>query len=176
MTIEELREYNKGRRIFQIGIVVKDIDESVKKWTEEYKVGPWTILTHSNEFLQDSMNKPEAADAEWRFTIGLAMIGDVQIELIAPEYGIPLYEEFLERCGDGSIHHFKEIMPDDEMNAQIEYYESKGAEMVFGGNFYGARFAYPRTKELFGTQIELGNGMPAQTPETYTLRRMYPEE
>ena len=33
MTIEELREYNKGRRIFQIGIVVKNIDESVKKST-----------------------------------------------------------------------------------------------------------------------------------------------
>ena len=39
----------------------------------------------------------------------LTMMGDSQLELIEADYGMPLYQYYLEKHGEG-IHHFKEIM------------------------------------------------------------------
>lgn len=175
MNGSELCDYNKTRTIYQIGIVVFDIDKSVKEWVERYRVGPWTILTHSSEYLTDACIQPRAAENQWKFHVALAMVGGLQIELIQPVYGIPLYSDFLKAHGEG-IHHFKEIMPDSELNATVESLQDKGIDILFGGNFYGARFYYPDTIPLFGIQVELGNGVSVQLPNTYTHRRIYPSD
>ena len=101
------------------------------------------------------------------------MMGDSQIELIEAEYGIPLYLDFLEKNGEG-IHHFKEIMPDDKLDKRLAEYKEQGVKILFGGDFYGARFYYPDTIPLLGIQIELGNGMPAKLPADYNHVRVYP--
>ncbi len=175
MKNSELRSYNQSRTIYQIGIVVADIDEAVKKWVETYHVGPWTILTHSNEYLKDPCIQPCAANQSWKFHVALASIGDLQIELIQPVYGIPLYEDFLRVHGEG-IHHFKEIMPNREMEEAVDSYRQQGVRILFGGDFFGAKFYYPDTIPLMGIQIELGNGLPADLPPTYTQKRIYPSE
>ena len=166
----------QNRKISQIGIVVEDLEASVKEWVEEYDVGPWTILTHSSEYLTETKTSPRGAAKEWTFYIALAMAGDIQIELVEPVYGLPLYEDFLKKHGDGAIHHFKEIMPNEELDKVLEEYERRGIEILFGGNFFGARFYYPDTISMLGTQIELGNGAAAQIPESYPHKRVYPAE
>lgn len=171
----ELRSFNEKRKVYQLGLLVYDIEKSVKKWVEQYHVGPWTILTHSNEYLKETRIHPKAAAKEWKFHVALAMMGSTQIELIQPVYGIPLYEDFMKEHGEG-IHHFKEIMSDAEMDRTVEMYQKQGVDILFGGNFYGARFYYPDTIPLFGFQIELGNGVAAQLPDTYTHKRIYPPE
>lgn len=169
----DLTELNKTRKLYQIGIVVKDLDEALKRWTEIYHVGPWKIMTHSNKYLADAFTDKSATCEEWQFRVALTMMGDSQLELIEPEYGIPLYQDYLEKHGEG-IHHFKEIMSNEELDKRLAEYKEQGVKILFGGDFYGARFYYPDTVPSLGVQIELGNGMPANLPADYTHARIYP--
>lgn len=39
----------KFRKIYQIGMVVRDVDSCVKRFEEDYGMGPWEISVMSNE-------------------------------------------------------------------------------------------------------------------------------
>jgi hypothetical protein len=173
MTYDELIEYNKDRKIFQIGVIVPDLDKALEAWTELYKVGPWTIYRHSNEYLQDIDIKESACKEKFAFRCALAMVGAVQIELIQPLYGMPIFEDFLAKTG-GGIQHFKEIVPDDRIKAELDYYKNLDMENIYGAFFYDASFFYPDTSKYLNVQIELGNGKAANLPLDYPNKSVYP--
>ena len=156
-----------------MGIVVNNLEESLKKWTEIYQAGPWKIMTHSSRYLRDVYAEETVVDKEWEFRVALSMMGGNQLELIEPAYGVPIYQDFLKKNGEG-IHHFKEIMPDDEMEERIKQYQEQGIKILFGGDFFGAKFYYPETIPLLGVQIEIGNGAVAQLPPDYDQVAYYP--
>lgn len=175
MTRDELKEYNKNRKIFQIGIIVPDMDEALKKWVEIYKVGPWVVYDHGNDVFTHIDVVEKACKKEFRFRCALAMVGDTQIELIQPIYGMPIFEDFLARTG-GGLHHIKEIVTDEQMEEQLQDYAERGMPNVYGAHFSDATFYFPDTEEALGINIELGNGKNAKLPEDYPRRSFYPEK
>ena len=47
----ELRELNGSRRIHQIAWVTRDLEKSMLSWIDNLGVGPWQVLTFTNETL-----------------------------------------------------------------------------------------------------------------------------
>ena len=107
MTQQELRDYNKNRKIFQICLVTDDIEKTVKAWVDIYKVGPWTISTFSNETMSDFKVGGKIVEEPFEFQIAISQIGNIEMEIIQPIKGPNIYFDFLKRKGVG-LHHIKE--------------------------------------------------------------------
>ena len=54
MTAQELAELNKNRKIYQICVVTKDINRSIKDMVEYVSIGPWRIFTLNNKTVKDA--------------------------------------------------------------------------------------------------------------------------
>jgi hypothetical protein len=57
-------------------------------------------------------------------------IGDVLLEWMQPVTGTNLYTEFLERHGDGILALGFAVKSDQELDHQVEYFQSKGVQVV----------------------------------------------
>ncbi len=156
MTEQELREFNKDRRIFQIGLVVEDIEKAIELWETVYRVGPWNRMY----FTQDCVAKPilneKAVKEGFAYHAASTMVGDLQIELIEANETVPIFYDFLQKTG-GGLHHIKEQIPDEQLPAVMEEYARRGMPALFGGYYYNANFYFMDTVDKLGVQIELGN-------------------
>ena len=65
-------------------------------------------------------------------------IGDVLLEWMQPVTGTNLYSEFLERHGDGILALGFAVKSDQELERQVEYFQSKGVQVVQRTQWTGA--------------------------------------
>ncbi|WP_424937142.1 MULTISPECIES: VOC family protein [Bacteria] len=140
--------------ISQICIVVRDIERSMKEYTERLGWGPWKVFEYEAPLLHDAHLRGEPA--EFTMIGAETMVGGIGFELIQPTGGESIYQEFLDRHGEGVQHiaimkHSKE--DSDELIADV------GAEKVMGGQT-GAdiEFYYLDTQDTLGVTIESGTG------------------
>jgi len=53
MSNEELLARNRKRKIFQIGFVTRDVEQSMRAWIDNLGIGPWTVLTFTEETMKN---------------------------------------------------------------------------------------------------------------------------
>jgi hypothetical protein len=96
----------KGKKIVKLGIVVRDVEKSAKKYWQVFGVGPWTLadMQAPKIVLHDRTHD----QSPFSVRSGTASIGDLQIELLQPLSGQSSYAEFLGKYGNG-IHHLTPI-------------------------------------------------------------------
>lgn len=164
MTVQELCEFNKERRIFQIGLVVADIDKAIEQWENVYHVGPWNRMYFTQECVSNLIADPKAVKEGFAYHAASTMVGDVQVELIEANETVPIFNDFLKKTG-GGLHHIKEQIPDEKLPAVLEEYAQRGMPAVFGGFYYNANFYFMDTVDKLGVQIELGNCAKVVKPE-----------
>lgn len=140
--------------ITQICIVVRDIERSMKEYTERLGWGPWKVFEYGPPLLHDTHLRGEPA--EFTMIGAETMVGGIGFELIQPTGGNSIYQEFLDRHGEGVQHiaimkHSKE--DSDELIADV------GAASIMGGST-GAdiEFYYLDTQDTLGVTIESGTG------------------
>ncbi|MDA4890699.1 MULTISPECIES: VOC family protein [unclassified Microbacterium] len=140
--------------ITQICIVVRDIERSMKEYTERLGWGPWKVFEYGPPLLHDTHLRGEPA--EFTMIGAETMVGGIGFELIQPTGGDSIYQEFLDRHGEGVQHiaimkHSKE--ESDELIADV------GAASIMGGST-GAdiEFYYLDTQDTLGVTIESGTG------------------
>jgi methylmalonyl-CoA/ethylmalonyl-CoA epimerase len=155
------------RKIIQVGIVVRDLDEAVKKYYELYGAGPWSIYTYGPPEMKKGTYRGKPSD--WSALIAFTWLGDRQLEIIQPLKGPNIYYEFLEKKGEG-LHHIKEWVDDPEQT--VEEYRRKSIAMIQSGEFDGSTFYYFNTEPSLGITLEItkSGGVKHRKPE-----RMYPE-
>jgi len=156
MTNAELRELNKNRKIHQIAWVTRDLEKSMKAWVDNLKVGPWTVLTFTEKTLKYLDVDGKRVTEPYKFLIGISWIGDIQVELIQPVYGPMIYEAFLQKHGEG-LHHFKERISQDDIDAVLKEYKDKGIEVTQTGQFKEDFHYYLNTEPKLDFVLELGN-------------------
>lgn len=156
MTNEQLRERNRARRIHQIAWVTRDLERSMKAWVEDLGVGPWTVLTFTEETVRDFAVGGKPVTGPFKFLIAISWMGDTQLELIEPVHGPTIYQDFLARKGEG-LHHIKEYVPDAEMDRVIAGYRAKGIDVTQMGWFHNDVFYYLNTEPRLDFILELGN-------------------
>jgi methylmalonyl-CoA/ethylmalonyl-CoA epimerase len=125
----------------QISIVVRDLEETLRTYVEEYGIGPWEIY----EFHPDEVAPlPEGGAAEGAWRIAVTMVGSVQWELVQPLDELSIYGEFLAAKGEG-LHHV--AVGGAGYGKLLEGMRAKGRTVPLGGVYRGVTFAYLSTDE-----------------------------
>ncbi len=137
----------------QIGIVVTDIEEAMRRWGRVLACGPWSVYTYGRAILRN----PTFRGDEGRFEMRLALAGSrPQIELIQPLQGPSLYHEWLDAHGEG-LHHVGMRVPN--LQDGIRDMAGRGYGVLQSGSGYGldgdGGFAYLDTAEDLGVILEL---------------------
>jgi methylmalonyl-CoA/ethylmalonyl-CoA epimerase len=138
--------------LFQVGIVVRDLDKSMQLYEELLGIGEWADMELSSEIFTtlDYKGKPVANAC---FRTGMADVGSMQIELIQPVEGDLPYSDFLKEHGEG-LHHVGHIHVPD-IDAAVRDLEDRGFPCIFAGSTPGTKFAYVDMSEALGVIVEL---------------------
>jgi len=140
----------KVKRIGQIGIVVKDLDDAVKKYYEVFGIGPWDIYKYAPPEMNECTYRGKPSD--WSILAAFTYVGDTQIEIIQPLQGPNIYYEHLEAKGEG-LHHIKEYV--DNCQEVIEDFKKKGIAVIQSGRFGKGEFYYFDTEPILGVVFEI---------------------
>ena len=125
----------------QISIVVRDLEETLRTYVEEYGIGPWEIYAFDANEVEPL---PEGGAAEGAWRIAVTMVGSVQWELVQPLDDRSIYAEFLAAKGEG-LHHV--AVGGAGYRELLEAMRTKGRTVPLGGVYRGVTFAYLSTDE-----------------------------
>src|SRR5262249_8355908 len=99
---EEPRRRPSFAETMQIGIVVHDLDAAVRRYVDDYGIGPWEIYQLKPGDVKDWREHGQPAQPSTR--IATTMVGRVQWELIQPLDDKSIFARFLAAKGEG-VHH-----------------------------------------------------------------------
>ncbi len=140
--------------IAQIALVVKDLDETVKKYHEVFGIGPWHFYTYEKPFVKKMTYKGE--DADYSVRIALSYFGPMRIELIEVKEGDTVYGDFIKEHGYG-VQHLGLLVED--MQVAIRQAAEAGYTVTQDGSGFGpdgdGHYAYLDTEDEFGVTFEL---------------------
>jgi hypothetical protein len=103
--MESINEYG----ISQVGMLVADMESTMRSYHEAFGWGPWNIYEYRPPFLTDLRLWGEPAEFTW---IGAeAPAGNAWIELLQPLDGDSPLKDWLAEHGDG-VHHLGYEVPD----------------------------------------------------------------
>ena len=139
----------------QIGIVVRDLEATMRKYVDEYGIGPWQIFEFNPGNAQDLREYGKPVKRSWRLAV--AMVGQLQWELIEPLDNESVYARFLAQKG-GGVHHIAVAAQDFDKMVATE--AKRGNELVLSGVFEGVKVAYLDTDRDLGVTLEIFSGMP----------------
>ena len=140
-------------KVCQIGMVVKDLDESVERFYKDFNIAPWYFWNFEHPELTDTYYKGKPLKG-YGFKIAIASLGGIQYELIQPLYGIGTHTEFLEKNGEG-LHHIKLYYKD--LDKALENFKAKGILPLQSGRYGDDIHIYLDTEKTHGVLIEIGN-------------------
>ncbi len=144
----------------QIGIVVRDLEATLRRYVDDYGIGPWDLFEVTPENAPDLYHDGQPVKGSTR--AATTMVGNVMWELIQPldEHGI--FARFLAEKGEG-VHHIAVATPafGDAVAEQIQ----RGHTLPLSGTFSGIDIAYLPTDRDLGVILEIFSGMPGAEQE-----------
>jgi methylmalonyl-CoA/ethylmalonyl-CoA epimerase len=142
-----------GRPVGQIGIVVRDLESACRRYSALWHCGPWRIFTYGPAILSSQSYR----GAQSQFVVRIALNATTpQLELLQPLAGPSVYDDWLERRGEG-LHHLASFVEDaDEAIASLA---DAGYRVLQEGRGFGAEgdgvFAYFDTEHDLGYLLEV---------------------
>jgi len=134
-------------RIEQVGIVVRNREEAIKKFSSLWGIGPFRLW---------DVDLPEGIvrgkNTHCRAKLAFAQAGPIEFELIEPGEGETTWSEFLRRKGEG-VHHV--AMWVDDIAKELESYRKDGVAVLQFGDDKDTKFAYMDTETTAGVIFEL---------------------
>jgi 4-hydroxyphenylpyruvate dioxygenase-like putative hemolysin len=152
---QQLPSTIKVSELFQVGIVVHDLEKSMKQYQSLLGIDKWEVMEiDSSTIPMTYRGKP----AELSFKAAFCMLGSLMLELIEPVKGNGTYRDFLNDHGEG-IHHLGHIRVDD-LNEVVQALEKAGFPCIETGDVPDSlSWAYVDTTAALGYIIELSSGM-----------------
>ena len=147
----------KETEIFQVGVIVKDLDKSIEFLTS-LGLGPFTIreINHPRANVRGKI-------VSYQVRIALAQQGAVQLELIEYQKGTTIQKEFLDEKGEG-IHHL--LFNVKDLKKTVEKFSRKGVPVLQSDNFVGGGgLAYMGSDKIGGIVMEVVQRPPDYDPE-----------
>jgi hypothetical protein len=141
--------------VTQISIVVDDIHAYMRRYNDDYGIGPWTILRFDGSNTREMKLWGRREDFEIRLAICDCM--NVQLELIQPLGENGDYAEFLRRNGPG-VHHVCMGLAKGYEKTR-EFLSGRGFEetLIGGVDSGGMEFAYVDLTKDLGFVLEMMN-------------------
>lgn len=134
----------------QVGIVVHDLEKSMKEYQEAMGIGPFDMLdlTSENSAIQGAVSPYHVRIALARNTT------PVQVELIQVLKGETVHSKFLREKGEG-IHHVGMLI-EGGIEEKIAGLKERGIGVLQRGEVFGrSHFAYMDTVKTSGVIWEL---------------------
>lgn len=133
--------------VTQIGMVVRDLDATVRNYVERYGIGPWTFFEVSPENTPDLRHYDGPVRGATRSAS--AKVGNVWWELTEPLDGEGMFAKFLAERGEG-VHHIAVKTPDYEgaLAMQTE-------TLPLTGSFMDIKVSYLPTERELGVLLEV---------------------
>ncbi len=157
--------------IDHVAVVVRDLDRAMEHYTNDLGMGPWAVYTLSPDWIRDMT--VHGKEQDYVYTLALCSVGPVLYELIESVRGPNIYEEFLNKRGEG-VHHLGYFVED--IDAEISAMESRGFSMLQSGRGFGTKndgaYAYFDTERALGCILEALE-MPGEMPPPH---RTYPDQ
>ena len=146
----------KVSELFQVGIVVRDLDESLNRYKSLLNIESWEMFEiDSSAYKFTYHGKP----VEHSFRAAFTMLGHLMIELLEPLEGDGIYRDFLNEHGEG-IHHLGHVRVDD-LDKAVPELEEAGFPCIETGetrtDFHS--WAYIDTTSALGYILELSTGL-----------------
>jgi Glyoxalase/Bleomycin resistance protein/Dioxygenase superfamily len=140
----------------QIGIVVRDLDETMRRYADDFGIGPWEIHEFNPKNTEGLHEYGQPVERSWR--LAATMVGQVQWELIEPLDDASNYARFLAAKGEG-VHHIAVAVTD--YDGSLADQVARGREAVLSGEFRGIKVAYLPTEGDLGVILETFGRDPA---------------
>ena len=138
----------------QLGIVVRDLEATVRRYVDDYGIGPWEFARIDLGDANDYREHGEPAERSNR--IAMATVGGVMWELIEPLDEDGIYARFLAEKGEG-VHHVAVATPDfGETVARAEREDG----VMLSCKHSGVDIAYLDTQRDLGGVLEVFSGTP----------------
>jgi methylmalonyl-CoA/ethylmalonyl-CoA epimerase len=136
-------------RAYQVGVVVRDLDQAVAFY-ERLGIGPFEEGPSAHTVERKIYGEASTdAKVEGR----LAQMGNIEFELLQPVSGRTVQGDFLEEHGEGVVHICAHT---DDLERDIEELTALGYEVISEGKLSdGGRFAYFDTRAVGGLILEL---------------------
>jgi catechol 2,3-dioxygenase-like lactoylglutathione lyase family enzyme len=154
------------KEVVQIGVVVRDLDRSIRALTEVFGIGPFSRVddwppSYRPDYELYYFGEP----AEFTARMAFVALGPVELELIQPLQGKSIWSDFLETRGEG-IHHIRFNTPDHE--PVIKYLEQHniGVSQMGSGLRPGTFWVNFDTEEAVGFTIEIMKALPGTSGRT----------
>jgi|SRR5271157_729502 len=139
--------------ISQVAMVVKDLEKSMREYTETMGWGPWTIYEYKPPRLHDMVLRGASQKFTW---IGAeAPVGETYIELLQPLEGRSVFREFLDQHGEGMHHIGYWAKTMDEADQIRRTFEARGTPLLMSAWIDQVYFYYLDTAP---TIIEVWTG------------------
>ena len=106
------------RRFTQIGVVVKDLEHSVKALEEIFGIGPFRVIDWPPPDRLDMKRFYHGEPGNFTARMAFADLGNAELELIQPMNGDSIWADYLRVHGEG-IHHIRFNV--DDVHPVIEY-------------------------------------------------------
>lgn len=144
----------------QIGIVVRDLDATLRHYIDDYGIGPWTVYEITPENAPDLLHEGEPLKARTRSAS--CQVGSVWWEVSQPldEHGI--FARFLAEKGEG-VHHIAVVTPD--YHGTMAEHTRRGVTFPLSGSAAGVEVAYLPTDRTLGVLLEVFSGFPGEQPD-----------
>lgn len=136
--------------VFQIGIVVKDLDETVKTYNDKYGIGPWSFYDMDPGSVTEMISDGE--ERTYGCRMAAAKLGSTEIELIQPTDDHSRHARFLREKGEGIEHVSLRHRPYDETK---KFLTDLGLEVTTGGTWEGTRYEFFNTHDDLKFDLEI---------------------
>lgn len=136
--------------VAQIGIIVKDIEETSKTFADFLGVDvPSVDWTDAFDKAQTHYQRNPVPS---RARLAFFEMGNIQIELIEPDENPSTWRDFLENHGEG-VHHIAFVV--NGMKQVVARMENQHMPLVQKGEYEGGRYAYMDTEKPLKVILEL---------------------
>jgi catechol 2,3-dioxygenase-like lactoylglutathione lyase family enzyme len=153
-------------KITQIAVVVRDMEQALRDYTENLGWGPWSVFDYKPPLLHHTEVRGEPV--EFRMIGAETHLDGIDFELIQPVSGPSIYQEHLDTYGEGVQHiAFMQHSFEDSAAAKKRW-AARGARVLMGGRIGDSiEFYYLDTAPMLKFVLESGSGHAIDLKPTY---------
>ncbi len=140
------------REIVHVCVVVEDVEKTDRVFAEKFGIGPFRIrVMHTPSSRASVYGEP----VDYTLKFGHARVGPITLELVETVEGKTVYQEFLEKHGEG-LHHLG-VPTQIPFDAELDKWQKRGIKPLQVNRMEDPEegWAYMDTWGLVGCIIEI---------------------
>lgn len=122
------------QKMIQIGLVVSDLDTTLKNFEQMLGIGPFRVVEYPPAGQSECMRIYHGEPSDFTAKFSFFDFGNIELEVIQPLSGHSIWHDFLEEHGPG-IHHLKFSM--DYQQPARQHLEAHGFRCIQEGAAVG---------------------------------------